>query len=311
MLSLRSFHHFIVLVEEGTFTRAAERLHLTQSALSRSIQSLEEKLGLRLLDRNPNGLQLTQAGHMAHESIERILADTDALMRAARLLSGHDTGKVRFGAGVYPAAAFLAPLMKTLATEYPGISAHVEIESWKRLLDKLDQNKLDFVVAITHSLPPSSDYTERALPPQRVGLFVQKDHPLLGIKRSQLRARLTDYGLATTDLPPRARQHLALAYGLTDPAELPVTLECDSMNTLREVALSSHTVLFSTQEAIHADVAAGRLVQLPLKYTPEPRVTCSIIHHTYRTLTPAAETLIGLIQELMLLPDIQPTSHHS
>src|SRR5690625_4288160 len=138
MLSLRSFRHFMVLIEEKTYTQAAKRLHLTQSALSRSIQSLEDKLGVRLVDRTPNGLVLTQAGHVAQRFIERILAETDALQQEAELLSGHGTGTVRFGAGVYPAAAFLSPLMKKLAADYPGISAHVEIESWKRLLDKLD-----------------------------------------------------------------------------------------------------------------------------------------------------------------------------
>lgn len=299
-LSLRALKHFSVLVEERHFSRAAARLHLTQSALSRSIQSLEKSLGLELLDRHPGRLQLTQSGQMVLERAQRILTETAALERESELLCGLDTGHVAFGIGVFPAAGLLAPLLERLARDHPGFNVHVEIESWQRLNRKLEDDKLDFVVAVTHSLPPSSEFTVRPLPAQHGGLFVRAAHPLLSVARHALRSALEKYSLATTDLPPRARIHLARLYRVTGNEQLPITLECDSVEALRGVVLASDTVLFSTREAIHSDLALGSLFQLPLSYSPSDELTCGVIHRVRRTLPPAAEKVISIVEELML-----------
>ncbi|PTN45938.1 LysR family transcriptional regulator, partial [Achromobacter xylosoxidans] len=176
-LTIRSLQHYAVLVEEKHYSRAAQRLHLTQSALTRSIQSLEDSLGLVLVDRASTGVTPTQAGCMVLERAQRILAETRDLRREAELIRGHDTGRVNLGVGAFPAAGFLSPLLVRIAREHPGLSVHVEIESWQRLLDKLLQDKLDFAVAVTHSLPPPDDFSVRPLPPQHGGLFTRAGHP--------------------------------------------------------------------------------------------------------------------------------------
>ncbi|RSE79715.1 LysR family transcriptional regulator [Achromobacter denitrificans] len=163
-LSIRSLQHFAVLAEEKHFSRAAQRLHLTQSALTRSIQALEASLGLVLVDRASTGVVPTQAGLTVLERAQRILGETRDLRREAELIRGHDTGRVSLGVGVFPAAGFLSPLLVRIAREHPGLSVHVEVESWQRLLDKLLQDKLDFAVAVTHSLPPPDDFAVRPLP---------------------------------------------------------------------------------------------------------------------------------------------------
>lgn len=302
MLTIRQLQHLKALIEEGSYTRAAQHVHLTQSALTRSIQALEDALGLAVLERMPGGVSLTQSGQTLHNRVERILAEVEALKRDAFVLRSHDMGAVRFGVGVFPAATFLQPLLKKLAADYPRICVQVEIESWHRLLDKLDNQKLDFVVAITHSLSPSDKYSTRPLPKQIAGLFVRAGHPLLLIPHAQLHYELMKFNLAATDLPPRARQHLAAAYGLTDIQQLPISLECNNVDALRDVALSSNTVLFSTRDAIYADLESQRLIQLPVKYFEDAELTCSVIHHAHLTLVPAVETVIGLIQNMMSLP---------
>ena len=299
MLSLRALTHFSVLVEERNYSRTALRLHLTQSALSSSIQSLEAALGLTLVDRTSTGMALTQTGQMVMEYAHRILGEAAALRREAELIRGFDSGRVVFGVGVFPADGFLSPLLMQLAREHPGLSVHVEIESWQRLLDKLRQDKLDFVVAVTHSLPPSSEFTARPLPPQHGGLFVRRGHPLLKVRRADLHGMLSQYRLAATDLPLRAREHLARLYRVTSPDLLPIGLECDSVATLRDVALSSDVVLFSTHEAIQHQIDAGLLLPLPLAYSASGTLTYSIIHRERRTLSPAAERVIALIYTLL------------
>ena len=298
-LTIRSLQHYAVLVEEKHYSRAAQRLHLTQSALTRSIQSLEDSLGLVLVDRASTGVTPTQAGRMVLERAQRILAETRDLRREAELIRGHDTGRVNLGVGAFPAAGFLSPLLVRIAREHPGLSVHVEIESWQRLLDKLQQDKLDFAVAVTHSLPPPDDFSVRPLPPQHGGLFTRAGHPLQGLGKPRLRAALAQYRLAATDLPLRAREYLARLYQVARPEDLPIAFECDSVATLRDVALGSDVVLFCTREAIAAELAQGVLEPLPLAYPAAGPLTYSVIHRARRTLSPTAERVIELVQDLL------------
>ncbi|WP_245153504.1 LysR family transcriptional regulator [Allopusillimonas ginsengisoli] len=300
MLSLRALKHFSTLAEERHYSRAAAKLHLTQSALTRSIQSLEETLGLKLLDRSAAGIRLTKPGRSVLAHAHRVLAEAAALKRETELIRGLASGEVAMGAGVFPAAGFLSPLLTQLAQDYPGISMRVEIEGWASLVEMLAQDRLDFVVAVTHSLPPSAEFTVRPLPPQHAGLFVRAGHPLLAIQgRSALRSALMNYRLAATPLPPRTRDHLAALYRLTSVDDLPMALECNSVAALRAVALGSDVIFLCMRESIRGELEDGSLIQLPIFYSNQTELTCSIIHHAGRTLSPAAVQVISMVEALM------------
>jgi len=298
MLTLRALRHFVVIAEELHFSRAAARLHLTQSALSRSIQSLENALGLQLLDRSASTVFVTKSGEAVLIRARQVLAQTQALEHETHLIRELESGDVSMGVGVFPAATYLPPLLTHLTLNYPGITMRVEIESWKRLLDMLERHALDFVVAITHSLPPSAEFSVIKLPPQHGGLFVRQGHPLLNAPRRALREHLSKYRLAATHLPPRARILLAQIYGVSDGNDLPLALECNSLDALRNVALNSEVVLFCTREVVLEELADGRLVQLPVKYASGTELNCNIIHHANRSLSPAALKVVELVKAL-------------
>ncbi|QYY27773.1 MULTISPECIES: LysR family transcriptional regulator [Cupriavidus] len=297
MLSLRRLEHFAVLAEERSFSRAARRLNLTQPALTRSIQTLEETLELQLVDRAASGLVLTEAGAMVLERSRRMLGDVRALQREAGRLRGFETGTVNFGVGSFPAAAFLGSVMTRVARDYPGLVVRVETESWRRLLEKLQRDELDFVVAVTHSLPPPADFQVRELPAQRMGFFVRPGHPLAGLGQEAVRGQIAGFGLATTTLPPRARSELAALFGLPSADELPVRLECDNVQVLCEVAGASDAVLFATHEAVRRELAAGTLAPLILEYLAPAPLPLTLVYPGGRNLSGAAQLLVGLLEE--------------
>jgi Transcriptional regulator len=299
MVSLKALRHFSVLAEERHYSKAASRLHLTQSALSRSIQSLESQLNVQLLDRSVTGLALTPAGRMVLEHAHRVLNEASTLKRRVESLQETEGGEVLMGAGVFPAAGFLSPLLTQVARDYPGIRMRVEVESWQRLQEMLVRDELDFVVAITRSLPPSSDYQIRPLPPQHVGLFVRAGHPLLSVGRRILRTHLPDYRLASTHLPPRALEQLAPLFGVNKREAVPLALECNSIAALVNVALGSDLIILCVREALRELLAEGRLVQLPLSYTDDATLECNLISHARRELSPASKKVVGLIEKLM------------
>src|SRR3982074_1764810 len=99
----RRLTHLIALAEEGSFARAAQRVHLSQPALSRSIQTLEEEIGLRLFDRAARGVAITSAGKLILWRARRVLFETRCLARDVELLKTHEFGQLRAGLGPYAA----------------------------------------------------------------------------------------------------------------------------------------------------------------------------------------------------------------
>ena len=102
-MNLKQLEHLLAVAEAGSFSRAAERLHLTQSALSRSIRLLEEDLGTRLLDRMGKRTELTPLGLTVASRARRILFESAELRRSADLLTqggqGHHQHRAGLGAG--------------------------------------------------------------------------------------------------------------------------------------------------------------------------------------------------------------------
>ena len=93
-LDLRSIRYFLTIVDEGSFARAAQKLDVTQSALSRSVQSLESSLGVKLLDRGKFGAAPTVFGRVLIERGRTLIGDASVIAREISLLSGAETGEI-------------------------------------------------------------------------------------------------------------------------------------------------------------------------------------------------------------------------
>ena len=113
-MNLRQLAHLTALAEQGSFSRAAERLHLTQSALSRSLQTLEDELGARLIDRAGKRSTLTPLGEAVLARARRITLEAAEIQRSAELLRQGEAGTIRVGLGSGPGALLMTPLLTLL-----------------------------------------------------------------------------------------------------------------------------------------------------------------------------------------------------
>lgn len=112
-MEIRNLRYFMVVAKEGHFGRAARKLNVTQPAVSRAVQSLEDELGVQLFDRLPRGVRLASAGERYLHEVERILASLDAAARLARGASEEESRELKIGHS----------LMKTLEKEFDGLLA--------------------------------------------------------------------------------------------------------------------------------------------------------------------------------------------
>jgi DNA-binding transcriptional LysR family regulator len=119
MMDLKHLAHLVALADERHFARAAERVHLSQPAFSRSIQALERALGQRLFDRDAGELRPTPAGVFLIERARRLLFDARCLQRDAELYAQSNFGDAALGAGPFPAATLMPRVLPELRRRYP------------------------------------------------------------------------------------------------------------------------------------------------------------------------------------------------
>lgn len=142
-MELNQVRYFITLCRTLNFTRAAEACNVTQPALTRAIQRLEEELGGLLLYRERNLTQLTELGRSMRPHLETMLEAAEAARQAARSHIGVDTASLRIGLGPAIAAAHVAGAMRGLVRQYPDISVHFEEAGTATLAEALLSDMLD------------------------------------------------------------------------------------------------------------------------------------------------------------------------
>src|SRR5262245_53367861 len=146
-MDLRKLRHMVVLAEELNFARAADKVNLTQSALSRSIQALEEELGSALFDRDLRGVALTAVGKSVLERGCGLLEDASSLQRQVELRRNGEFGDIAFGAGPFPSATFLPAILTELARDRPRLRVAVEVNNTDYLVQHLLDERIEFFVA--------------------------------------------------------------------------------------------------------------------------------------------------------------------
>jgi DNA-binding transcriptional LysR family regulator len=160
-ITLRQLEYFVTVVDEGSFTRAAQILHVTQPGLSHQIQALERELGGPLLERLPRKARLTPAGRTALPHARASLAHAERTSSAARRASGVETGELHVGTLFSISVGVLPGALRVWRRQYPELQAHlVEFRHTEDLLAAMEAGRADVAVGPT---PPGWDGPAREI----------------------------------------------------------------------------------------------------------------------------------------------------
>jgi len=296
MVDLKRLGHLVALADECHFARAAERVHLSQPAFSRSIQSIERALGMRLFDREIGDVKPTPAGLFMVERARRLLFDARCLQRDATLYRDSQLGDTAFGAGPFPAATIMPLVVSALRRQYPSVGLRLETNNWQLLLQRLLAEDIEFFVADVRDIPADPKIAIASLGKQPGHLFVRTGHPLAG--RSCTFAEAWRFGLAATKLPTPLKTLVARLIGLP-PGEDPVlAVECDDISLLRTLALTTDTVIAASDAAVREEVGAGSLLRLAVEDLPDVFSAMGVVSVVNRTPSPMAQRAIECVHEI-------------
>jgi DNA-binding transcriptional LysR family regulator len=176
-LNLRRLRYFVTVAEELSFTRAADRLHMTQQPLSAAVQKLELELGVRLFDRSPRQVALTPAGSALLPRARAAISAAEAAYEAARNGDTGVAGLVRIG--VSPGGyATGAPILRELATRHPDLEFEIRNDASGPLMAELRAHRLDLLVGA--SVPVAPMFGRRLLRLEEALLVGHPDNPVVG-----------------------------------------------------------------------------------------------------------------------------------
>jgi len=262
-MNLRQLEHLLALAETGSFSRAAERLHLTQSALSRSIQSFEDELGARLVDRTGKRNELTPLGSSVAARARRIMFETAELRRSADLLKQGDLGAIRVGLGSGPGAMLMTPFLVHMAQQHPGVRVNITRGSIELQLVQLRQRLLDALVIDIRRMAPAPDLSIEHLGEMRAGFVCRREHPLLADPQQAVRFDdLLRYPLASTPLSDEVAHILVRHFGPQADPQQAVSLRCEDVTSLVETVKASDAIFLGVIAAARAEIASGQLAEL-------------------------------------------------
>jgi LysR family cyn operon transcriptional activator len=166
----------MAVVDEASFTRAAEKLFVTQSALSQQIQALEQSVGAVLLDRSKRGVRLTAAGEALHRHARRVVAELEAALVAIREIDGLQRGELRVGV-VQTVNEYLMPaLMAAFSARHPQVKLSIDELSSDAIETGLEAGEVQ--IGLGFAPPTSPLIAAEPLFEERLALIVRDDHPL-------------------------------------------------------------------------------------------------------------------------------------
>jgi LysR family transcriptional regulator, low CO2-responsive transcriptional regulator len=221
---LRAFH---AVASEGSFTRAAAALHVTQPTISAEVKELEESYGVKLFERAGRGVEITELGRALFDITRRqfgLEAEAEQLLASAR---GLLRGQLRLGAD---APYHIIPLLRGFARRYPGIKLSLAFGNSHEVLQALLERRSD--VAVLADLRPEDRFHAVPFRRDRLVLFVERGHPWAGRRSVRLkelegqRVVLREVGSITRALFEAAIAAAEIALG--------DTLEIGSREAVRE-----------------------------------------------------------------------------
>lgn len=287
-MDIQLFNAFVGVAEAGSFSLAAENLHLTQPAVSKRIAALESSLGERLFDRIGRKTTLTEAGSTLLPYAHRVLWELEDGRRALSGLSDTVGGRLSLGASHHIGLHRMPDILREYARDYPNVELDPHFQDSEKACAAVEHGDIEFAIA---TLPPESRPRLRMLEvwPDPMDIVVASDHPLTRqanlstLELTRYPAILPGEGTYTRALIDKALHQNHTVLGQTLVTNYMETIRC-----LVQIGLG-WSVLPRT-------MMDSQLVKLNL---PMPEITrrLGVVWHAQRSLSNAAKAMLDRLQQ--------------
>jgi DNA-binding transcriptional LysR family regulator len=262
-LNFHQLHIFYTVVEKGSFSAAAQALHMTQPAVTMQVQSMEDYFGTKLLHRSTKRIELTEAGRAllpyARQSIE-LIRETDAAMsRFTRQLKG----RLQLGASLTIGEYILPRLLGPFGKEYPHIAISMKVMNTAQIMEEILNHQLNFglVEAPVHH----PDMHMEPVMSDELKLIAAASHPLAQ-KGEVTLAEAIGYPFVLREQGSGTRLVMEeqLKARNIDPGSLDIVMELGSTGAVKSAVEAGVGISFVSASSVKHEVALGLIKMVPL-----------------------------------------------
>jgi DNA-binding transcriptional LysR family regulator len=291
-MELTQLEFFIKVVEEGSFSRAAERVYRTQPAVSIAIKRLEEEIGAPLFERSQKAPVLTELGRLVYDYATRILSLRDQTLDAVAELRTLQRGRVRVGANESTSLYLLPHLILDYRVLHPNVMVEIFRHSSEQLPREVLDRNVDF--ALMAFEPVDKELASFPLFRDELVLIMHPDHPLAGrasvsvteLGRESFLAHNVKTGSRHTVMEMFARHHTPLN----------ITLELATIETIKRFAQLQIGLAIVPRMCVADELERGTLVSIPVAELSYAR-TLWVTHRKGMTFSHAAAAFLEVLRE--------------
>jgi len=287
MIELRRLRYLVVLAKRLSYSRAASDIGISQSALSRAIQSLEQEMGLQLFDRDRSGVNLTEQGRWVVERAEALLVSATDFNHQLSFAKHGQQGRTRFGMIEMAAYALLPSILHDRLIEIPDFSHEILVREVEPLWLMLAQGEIEFLVCAGWDtgwqIPDELPMRIEPLGEMPLALVVRSGHPVIvdGKGTKGYPILVSNTGTVPSHLTKSLRHQLASSIQVIE-----------NYGVLSSVVRTTDAIWLSSPYAVADEIARGELACIPLPDEIELRsFTLSMYSLLRRTQSAATQEL--------------------
>ncbi len=290
--TLQQLRLFEAVARHGSYTRAAEAIHLTQPAVSIQIKRLEESLGVKLFEQMGKQIYLTAAGKELFATCKDLFGRMEVFEGRLDELRGEVAGPLNLAA-VTTAKYFLPHYLGAFLRRYPRVVPQLKVSNRARILERLENNEDDIYVMAT--LPERSDIDIHPFLRDELVMFAHPDHPLAGRKRIPVE-RFSGERLISREAGSGIRltfERMLRDKGVT----IEPYMELGSGEAIKQAVMSGIGIGVLSNFSLKMELENGRLVLLNLAGLPIHR-NWYAVHRRGKHLTPTTLKFIEFLQSV-------------
>jgi len=274
----------------GSFTRAAEELHMAQPTASVQIKKLTETVGLPLFEQIGKRIYLTEAGIRLHASCKDVFRTLSNLEETLAGMRHLDSGRLRLA--VSSAAKYFAPrMLAEFARRYPGVEVSLQVHNRQALMERLAANQDDLYICA--DAPAAAEFVTQAILANPLVVFARADHPLAREKSIPL-ARLAQEPFLMRE-PGSGTRQAAEAIFAQHGLEPPMRMELSTNEAIQQAILAGFGVSILSRYTFGLDTGQSQLVCLDVEGFPLER-HWHFVYPIGKQLSAAAKEFMDLVR---------------
>lgn len=292
-MNLHQLELFTAVADHGSFTRAAQALHISQPSVSARIRDLEVSLGQQLFEQVGRRIYLTDAGQELRERAEIILQQVEETRRALDEIHGLQRGRLRVVATTTVGTYVLPALLGRFNRHYPGISLALNVTNWSRAVELLRRNRMD--LAVLGPTEEMDDMTVTDFMKNELIVAAAPTHPLVG-RQAVPFAELATYPVVVREAGSGTRSDTERLFA--DHGLQPIlSMELRHSAAIKQGVQAGLGIALLSRQSVGMELAIGTLAMLDVEGLPIRR-DWHIVHLRDRRLPRAAAAFKELLLEV-------------